>query len=257
MAKQLMLGIAGATTLVGAATYYITPARSSDPEVPPIEAKMAPDAVMAQLETLSYKSFLLQVGETKWRDEYLQNSVRKVSPTQIEYDFSFVRAPVMRVVVKLTPGSDGETVVDVAPEIISDDLAKSHDLHPYDFVAMRSLADVLATEYIGSVLERRRMANGDELKGELIRHVGFSEDQWRAFSDRVKLAFDESFRDKVRKASWSSEWNADASYGYSERSRPSTRGYNPSPDVNPDAAVYAAEAAQRAAEAAARAASDR
>ncbi|MFM5930067.1 MAG: hypothetical protein ACKOPQ_04075 [Novosphingobium sp.] len=248
MNKAFLIGTLGVTALAGAATYYVSPASKTETDVPPIHVPMDPQTVKARLESLTYKSFLRHVGETKWAHERLSQSIEKSSPDGIDFRFAFDGRQAMRIEVRLSSDSFGGTIVDVAPKIVSDDIRKSPEIHPYDLVALTTIADVVATEYFSSVLEQRRMANGNELMGEVNRHVGFSEEQWSAFDKRVRQAFYLAYTAKTEnrsRATWTEETN------FSEDEKPgSPEGYKPLPVSNPEASIWADEAEQRMAKSA-------
>lgn len=244
MSKHVIMAVGSAVAIVGAATYYVSPVRSSDPDVPAIKTDRSPEEVKSELRKLSFESFRKQIESHGSQNDFMTSKFKPVSDSQVEYDIAVGSGDLIRVAVMLEPASGGGTIIDIKPEIIGAAFKNSSELHPYDLTAMTAMVDVLATEYIASVIERRRMAGESELQGLLIKHVGFDKDQWRSFGQRVQSAYAVSFgaalKNKASNGGWGSSAGEYPGYGVSGK-----------PDVDPDAAVqaaeYAAEAAARSA----------
>jgi hypothetical protein len=58
---------------------------------------------------------------------------------------------------------------------------------------------VVATEYVSSVLNRQKMANGKELEPRLLQASGMNEDELKALGDRMEAAFEASYKDELRR----------------------------------------------------------
>jgi hypothetical protein len=246
MAKPLILAATGAIALVGAGAYYVSPALQTDPDVPPLHTNLGPDAVTAELKKMSFRSFAQQVSAKDDLNYYITSKYKVLSDGQLQFDIGTPSESMVRLNVKLVPGSNGGTVVDIQPEFTNRAIAESGELHPYDVTVIQAAVDVMATEYVGSVLEKRRMANGEELQTALQERTGFDKEQWRAFGKRVEKAYEAAYGKNLQRRRSGSNWGNSAGErgGY---------GVTGQPDVDPEAAARAAEraadyAARRAAE---------
>ena len=195
MSKFIFLGASAA--IAGAAVYYVSPAHQSDPDVPPVVTDMPPVEVMRTLAPLTFKSFMQQYQPSSRDEDVTRGAMRRVAPDEYRMDISFFGDKIVALSFKVRPGAFGKTQVDIRPTIPDSRLARSKDLHPYDLKAMAAISDVMASEYVSSVLNRQRMANTAELQGELISRVGFSQDQGKAFEKRFVAALLMAYRDRI------------------------------------------------------------
>lgn len=188
--SKIIFGSLATLAIVGVAYHYVSPAQQGDLDIPPVQASLAPDDAISELQHLSYTSFLHQVGSSEPGDDALRSSTVKSADDQITYQLSEAGQPLVIIRAKVSPASDGKSLVDISAEIPKNSFSTSSDLHPYDLKILASMADLAASEYIDSVLNRKKMANNREMEGVLRDRYGFDENEWGAFAKRVSLAAD-------------------------------------------------------------------
>lgn len=212
----------GVTAVTGAAAYYVSPAGQSDIDVPPAVSDLSPAETMAELKTLSVASFARQLDREQIEGS-ITGSMKIVGEDEARLDIAVMQDKIVTLTFKVRPTGTGRTEVDIQPSIPESPVARSGELHPYDLKAIGGLADLLATEYVSSVLNRQRMASGDEMEVQMRRYVGFSDDQARAFGERVEAAFKVAYGD--RPAGWGRTGWARASWGKGFRGDPYDSGF--------------------------------
>jgi hypothetical protein len=97
------------------------------------------------------------------------------------------------------PVGNGRTSVDVNVEIPDNRFITSEHLHPADRGVLAAMLEVVATEYVSSVLNRQKMADGKELEPRLLQASGMNEDELKALGDRMEAAFEASYKDELRR----------------------------------------------------------
>ena len=252
MNKSVLLGAGSFVAAAVGLSYYVSPAATGDLDVPPLVTIVPPQDAVKQMERLSFQSFSEQFGRSNGLGLMVQGKTRKTSADTVEFDLLFMGDKLLEISATASETSLGKTQVDIQPHMSDSRLSRNPELHPFDAKALVALADVMATEYVDSVLNQRRMANGDEMKSELQRRIGFSEDQWKAFGDRFERAVNAEYRTRMRSSADVSSWYPDSMDNYQQYQMEEAR-RRASERVS-DAAENAASAASAAAAAAAAAA---
>jgi len=204
--SKMIFGSIATLALVGVGYLYVSPAQQGDLDIPPVQTGLAPDAALSELQHLTYYSFLRQIDASDHGESRLRSSTVRSASDQVTYQLSESGQPLVIIRAKVTPSPDGKSLIDVTAEIPKNSFSTSSDLHPYDLKVLASMADLAATEYVDSVLNRKRMAIDREMENELRTRYGFDKNAWGAFAKRINLAASHAKgRDSVDPASLSPE----------------------------------------------------
>lgn len=242
--NKLILLAAGAS-MASAAAYYVSPARRTDLDVPPVVTALPPEAAMKELRGLSLHSFVQQYGGLRDVEETTTGGMTKVAPDRLQMDLRFLGERLVILSFTVRPGVSGGTEVDIQSTLPDSRLRRSKELHPYDLKAIASIADMLATEYVSSVLNRQRVASDREMGPRLEAQLGFDKDQSQAFGHRFQTAIAVAYRDRLRGQDYevSDRWVQDA---YDDAPTDAERAASEASEAARDAAAEASAAAQEA-----------
>lgn len=194
MSKAYLALGAAALATSGLAAYYVSPVSPETPDVPPIHSELSPVEVAQALRHLEIKNVLAQTSNGTGMLPYLRESVSRIEHGITRHDVFLLNDRLMSVTIALAGAPQGGTDVDVRIGTEQTKLDSHSALHPYDRRIISVMSDLLATEYVGSILERRRMANDKELTKEVRKLIPLSAPQWAAFHQRTETAFLELYQ---------------------------------------------------------------
>lgn len=200
MSKAYVALGAAALATSGLAAYYVSPVAPDTADIPPIHSELSPVEVGRALRGLEIKSVLGQTANGTGMLPYLNESVTRIEQGITRHDVFLLNDRLMSVTVALVGAQQGGTDVDVQISTEQTKLDSHRALHPYDRKIISVMSDLLATEYVGSILERRRMANDSELTKELYKLIPLSTPQWLAFHKRTEVAFLELYKANLQAA---------------------------------------------------------
>lgn len=256
MTKALYLVVsAGIAVSTVAATYYVSPVQPSQLDVPPLHVSKPPEIVIAELKHLSAESFLRQSGgDIESLVALISSQMEMSTADTILYTISFDSEVILKIKANIIAKEDGSADVDIVASLPESSFRRDPNLHPYDLKIIEAVGDLLATEYFGSVLSARRMATESELEKKWKNRIDFSDEQKRLFVDRVEMAFDRAFGERIReiKSAMGDEDGYSSEVAYWDNSDVSDNATAPAvgteaPAEPSDNSEFAAQAATRAA----------
>ena len=189
---------------IAAAGYYVSPSSHSAEAVEPVLVEAPPEQVTPRLRDMRIMRFIRQFGgdraEREFRslgDTFLWETIHDDGNGTFTLKAKFLDDEALIITAITAPAGNGRTSVDVNVEIPDNRFITSEHLHPADRGTLAAMVEVVATEYVSSVLNRQKMANGKELEPRILEASGMNEDELKALGDRMETAFEASYKDPL------------------------------------------------------------
>jgi hypothetical protein len=224
MSKIFVMGAAcTATAAAAGAVYYVSPAHQQPLDTPPILVDLAPQQALARVRTITAERYLKQIGVSSGDAQLFRLAMAPTTPDETIATLSFDSESLIVLHAKARALPNGETELDISAELPASRFSNQPALHPYDRKALAAMADLMATDYVSSILKGERLLASRELENAMMIRTGFDENSGRAFADRVRDAFQEAYRQRFetmartaeemeREARRRSEWEQDYPY---------------------------------------------
>lgn len=225
---------------VAVAGYYVSPSGHTAEGVEPILIEVAPESVAPQLRDLRVLRFIRQFGgnnsERELRamgDNVLWETMKEEGDGTFVLKAKFLDDEALIIRAIVTPVAGGRSSVDVNVEIPDNRFITSDRLHPADRQTLAAMVEVVATEYVSSVLNRQKMASTRELE-PLMKHAsGMTDDELKALGERMEGAFEESYKDQLYRLVPAREGRSQSAWDRELRDRANSGGFAPE-ELKPD-----------------------
>ena len=219
---------------VAAAGYYVSPASGSASDVEPILVAASIEELTPQLSNMRILRFVRQFGGDKAERELRSMGDSIIWETMSnEGDGNFVLKAkffddnALIITARAEPAGTGQTAVDIDVEIPDNRFITSDKLHPNDRNVLAAMVEVVATEYVSSVLNRQKMASGRELEPLMLHAAGVSEDDMKAMGDRMEAAFEDAYKDDLSRIAGGRGGPSGSAWDRQLRDRASNGGFEP------------------------------
>jgi hypothetical protein len=187
-----ILGVVGITAFMLAKCVSSAAVASGD--AAPLVVDMSAHKIAGKLQSATVSDFFRARHSSDGRfPGYIRSSTSVDKDNQVYFTVRLGGDLVMKADAHLAEFKNGQTQVDIKVDMTESRFTRNETLNSGDEEALEAMLDVMITEYVASLLNDTSMLSGKELEKKIYQRTGLSSYSAKAFTDRVKDAFEESY----------------------------------------------------------------